>query len=100
MTDAPRLPEGIVDQFIGRRVCARCYGELAKRTLKDTRDFEVYCPTCNGDWNYTTVSRHYAERLGQKALTELDAVKTNLPDLFPNPNKGKSAEELIKELGF
>jgi hypothetical protein len=34
------------------------------------------------------------------ALSEFHEVKENLPDLFPNPHKGKSIEELIKELGF
>ena len=96
---APRFTDGEIDQFIQRRVCSRCYGELEKRPVEG-RLYEAYCPECNGKWNYTTVSRSYAERLGQKALNEYMDVKGNMPDLFPNPHKGKTPEELLKELGF
>jgi hypothetical protein len=101
MNAAPRLQEGLVDIFISRRVCARCYGELAKERDPEDRNFyTVHCPTCNGDWNYTTVSRAYAVKLGQKAMMEYYEAKANLPDLFPPVRTGKTPEELAKELGF
>lgn len=97
---APRLQEGSVDIFISRRVCARCYGELDKRVTDDRNFYEVYCPICNGEWNFTTVSRNYAVRLGQDALMKADEVKHNLPDLFPVVRSGKTPDELIEDLGF
>lgn len=97
---APKLQEGIVDQFISRRVCARCYGELDKRKTDKRAVYEVYCPRCNGEWNFTTVSRSYAVRLGQHALLKADEVKQNLHDLFPPTRTGKTAEEIIKDLGY
>jgi hypothetical protein len=101
MTEAPRLQEGLVDQFISRRVCARCYGELAKQVDPEDRNFyQVHCPTCNGDWNFTTVSRDYAVNLGQRNMLDYYEAKANLPDLFPPVRTGKTKEELIKDLGF
>ena len=101
MNTAPRFQEGLVDIFISRRVCARCYGELAKERDPGDRNFyTVHCPTCNGDWNYTTVSRAYAVSLGQDAMLKYSEAKANLPDLFPPTRTGKTPEELIKDLGF
>jgi len=91
--------DGEIDQFISRRVCARCYGDLIK-TQADNRMWDASCPTCGDAWGGATVSRAYAERLGQQALAERSEVKNNLPDLFPNPNRNKTAEQIIKELGF
>jgi len=97
---APRFAEGLVDQFISRRVCARCFGELTKRDTDSRIIYEVYCPNCEDAWNFTTVSRYYATQLGQKAIMEYWEARNNLQDLFPSPHKGKSPEQLIKELGF
>jgi ribosomal protein L37AE/L43A len=93
------LPDGEIDQYLQRHVCSRCYGDLQK-TPADNRLWEAKCPTCGEAWHGTTVRRSTAERRGQMALSESHEVKENLPDLFPNPHKGKSIEELIKELGF
>lgn len=97
----PKLQEGIVDIYISRRVCARCYGELDKVATKDDRNFyQVFCPNCGDTWNFTTVSRGYAIKLGQEALSKYDEVHQNLSDLFPQRRSGKTPEELIRELGF
>lgn len=93
------LPEGEIDLFVRRRVCARCYGDLEKR-FGPGRNYITHCTACGDAWNGATVSRSYAEGLGQKALAELSEVKYNLPDLFPNPNRGKSASQLLAEMGF
>lgn len=94
------LPEGKVDQYRQRRVCARCYGDLQRRSKPGSRDFEVYCPFCAGAWGYTTVTRRYAEQLGQVALADAFDAKKRFEDIVPNPHKGKTAEQLLRELGF
>lgn len=93
------LPEGEIDLFLRRRVCARCYGDLEKQ-FGPGRNYITRCAECGYAWNGATVSRSYAERLGQQALGELAEVKHNLPDLFPNPNRGKSESQLLAEMGF
>ena len=93
------LPDGEIDKFISRNVCSRCYGDLQKYPAKG-RLWEAGCPVCGDAWHETTIKRYTAEKRGQAGLAEIREVKSNLPDLFPNPHKGKSTEELIKELGF
>jgi len=95
----PTLPDGDIDRFICRRVCARCYGDLVKRFAED-RAYEAVCPVCEGVWGYTTVSRKHAEGLGQKAIADYWRVRANLPDLFPNPVRGKSSAQILNSLGF
>ena len=93
------LHDGEIDQYIQKHVCSRCYGDLQKFPT-DNRLWESKCPECGDAWRGTTIRRSTAERRGQRALSEAHEVKTNLPDLFPNPHKGKSIEQLNKELGF
>jgi predicted RNA-binding Zn-ribbon protein involved in translation (DUF1610 family) len=91
------LPDGKIDQLIQRNVCARYYGELTKRPA-DQRQWEFYCPACGDAWHGATIRRSTAEGRGQKALSELYEVKANVPDLFPNPHKGRSAQSIISDL--
>lgn len=91
--------DGEIDIFIRQRVCARCYGDLVKRPAED-RMWEAICPMCGTAWGGTTISRWYAERLGQTALQEKVEVAYTMPDLFPSPHRDKSAEQIIQELGF
>ena len=93
------LPDGEVDKFISRRVCSRCYGDLQKQP-SNHRMWSVQCPACGDAWGYTTISRNTAVRMGQRAISERMDVEHNLPDLFPNPHKGKSEEQIKKELGY
>jgi hypothetical protein len=93
------LPDGEIDQYMQRHVCARCYGDLQKFPAEN-RLWEARCPTCGEAWHGTTIRRSTAERRGQTALSDIHEVKTNLPDLFPNPHKEKSTEELVKDLGY
>ena len=93
------LPDGEIDKYIQKHVCARCYADLQKFPAEN-RSWEAKCPNCGDAWHGTTIRRGTAERRGQTALSDIREVKENLPDLFPNPYKGKSKEELIKDLGF
>lgn len=101
---APIFPEGQITLFLRRRVCARCYGDLMSKPAPDyapdNHVYLAYCPECGDAWGGTTVSKVYAEKLGQRAIAEQWEVEANLPDIFPSPHKGKTPEQLIKELGF
>jgi len=92
------LHQGEADQFIQRRVCARCYEDLIRRPVED--GFLVYCPHCNDAWGSSTISRRSAEIKGQQALAENYEVRDNLRDVIPNPLSGKSQTDLLKDLGF
>lgn len=100
----PTFQDGEIDLFLRRRVCARCYGDLEKRNAPNysahNHEYEAYCPECGNAWNYATVSKGYAEKLGQAALVQMNEVQHNLRDLFPNPHKGKSQSQLLAELGY
>lgn len=102
MMDAPKFLDGYIDLFLRRRVCARCYGDLASRPAKDyspaNHVFEAYCPNCEGAWHYATISVRYAERLGQQAIADLWDVKSNMPDLFPRVRMSES--KILADLGF
>lgn len=95
----PTFQDGEIDKFIRRRVCARCYGDLMKRPAPK-RTWEAYCPECGEAWGGLTISRWTAEHRGQRALSEALEVRVTLADLFPNPHKGKTTEQLIRELGM
>ena len=101
---APTFHDGEIDLFLRRRVCARCYSELEKQESLNfspsNHEYIAVCPTCLDAWNYATVSRSYAEHLGQVYLSDALDVRENLRDLFPSPHAGKSEEQLLSELGF
>ena len=91
-------PDGVIDQMLGRRVCARCYGDLVKNPAPG-REWSLECPNCGQAWHGATVSRAYAVRLGQRAAGEYLEVKYNpaLRDIFPREQRSEA--ELLKELG-
>jgi hypothetical protein len=88
-----------IGRVLKRRVCARCYNDLVKRSAPG-RTWEAYCPTCGEAWGGRHISRWTAERRGQRALAEALEVRVTLADLFPSKHKGKSAEQLMNELGM
>jgi hypothetical protein len=92
-------PDGEIDRFLRRRVCARCYGDLRK-VPADDRKWEAVCLSCGDAWQGATISRKGAERRGQQALAELWEVKANLKDLFPNPHQNKPTRQILAELGY
>jgi hypothetical protein len=93
------FPDGLIEIFLRDNVCARCYGELAKQPAEN-RLWDAHCPACGTAWSGATIRRSTAEKRGQQALSELREVKGNMPDLFPNPNHGKTANQILSELGF
>jgi hypothetical protein len=90
--------DGEIDRILRRRVCARCFEDLQKREAPG-RTWEAYCPTCGDAWGGRHISRWTAERRGQRALAEALEVRVTLVDLFPNPHKGKPAEQILRGLG-
>jgi len=87
-----------IGRFLKHRICARCFEDLQKREAPG-RTWEAYCANCGDAWGGRTISRWTAERRGQRALAEALEVRVTLVDLFPSPHKGKSREQLMRELG-
>lgn len=98
----PIFHDGFIDLYAHRRVCARCYGDLESRpAAEDTPQehlYVAYCPICEETWHFATVSRYYAERLGQKAIADLWDVKHNLADLFSRARQ--SEMQILEALGY
>jgi hypothetical protein len=102
----PTFPDGEIDKFLQRRVCARCYGDLQKRPAADdspyNHSYEVFCPTCGDAWHYATISILTAEQRGSQAISELHEVTKTFrgTGIIPNPHEGKTQDQLLAELGF
>jgi len=96
----PLLQDGEVDQFLSRRVCSRCYADLEKRPVNNPRGWQVFCYFCGDVWGYTTISRRYAEILGQTALADHRQARTRFADIVPDPLAGKTQSEILSELGY
>jgi hypothetical protein len=96
----PILQDGEIDRFLSTRVCARCYNDLVKRPVANPRGWSATCHFCGDAWHYTTVSRRYAEQLGQQALSDHRTARDRFADIVPNVTQGKTPEQLLSELGF
>lgn len=98
-TIPPEVDQAAVGGILRRRVCARCYGDLVKSPGSQTFYWAISCPTCGDTWQYTTVSRHYAEMLGQDAVADLNEAQRRFADMLP-PKPQKSQAQILSELGF
>ncbi len=96
----PLLQDGEIDQFLSRRVCSRCYADLVKCPVNNPRGWQVSCHFCGDVWGYTTVSRRYAEILGQTALADHRQARTRFADIVPPAMAGKTQAEILSELGY
>ena len=89
----------MADHTVKHYVCARCWGHL----VKYFRDGEIIieCPNdeCNGQ-GYVT--KYYAEKRKLESSNEKLEIKQAFWDLgiVEDPNAGKTADELLNELGF
>lgn len=89
-------------KFVQKYVCATCWGNLTKQWVEGKHHIDrVFCdnPNCSGNG---FVTRKYAERkLDQDHIDFIEA-RHNLEKVLnlPNPNKGKTADQLINELGL
>jgi DNA-directed RNA polymerase subunit RPC12/RpoP len=81
-------------------VCSNCWGELEMAPIQGDK-FEVTCKKC-GDETKGYVTQYYVNRRRGESEHEEVNVRHLLQklDIIPNPHKGKSTEQLLKELGF
>jgi hypothetical protein len=85
-------------KFSSTHVCAKCWGELIIKPAPDQK-WIVVCPDHEGA-GYIT--RYYAEeqrKISGGDLTEVNKVLRKA-GVIKDPYEGKSADDLIKELGF
>jgi hypothetical protein len=93
--------------FIDRYRCSTCWGTLTfDRITDDYKDpdynqVEVHCEDveCSG---MGFVSGKYVERRSSEDMADYQEARRNLKTALnlPDPNAGKTADQLIKELGF
>lgn len=88
--------------FIDRYRCSTCWGWLTRDSDKENPMIvTVHCEKqdCTGAGFVT--AKYVEKRRGESELDYREA-KRNLSEALklPNPNAGKTADQLLKELGF
>ncbi len=88
--------------FTRKYVCSVCWGNLTREWVEGKHGVDaVYCgnPGCSGTG---FVTRKYAERRRDQSNSDYIEARHNLGKALnlPNPLAEKTADELIKELGF
>ncbi len=83
-----------------RYLCAKCFSHLEAFPIKDQPTWILECPD-HGDIEKGSgrITKWFAEKLGQRAILELDEVRQNLRDLLPY-RKPRKPEEIIAWLGY
>src|SRR4030067_3498900 len=80
--------------------CSSCWGELESKPAQDGMYF-VVCKKCQ-DETKGYVTQYYVNR--RRAESEFEEVNVSHMlrriEIIPNPHKGKSTEQLLKEIGF
>jgi len=80
--------------------CATCWGPLVALDLQnEAREFDVHCanPECSGTGFVTAA---YVDRRRSDDLADYSDAAYNLRDVLPGLKSGKTADEIIQELGF
>lgn len=76
--------------------CAGCYGHLNSYPEPD-RMTRLVCDKCGDGRGFVT--KFWASKRQGESLGELMDVRINLRGVLPNPYQGKSAEQLLEEMG-
>ena len=81
-------------------VCSNCWGDLLDYPM-DNRMWMVICHSCREDTR-GYVTRYFAESRRSESVGEKMETRILLQGLgiIPNEHAGKSAAELLQELGF
>ena len=85
-------------QTIANYACSSCWSHLVSYPFAADKT-RVLCPTC-GEETRGYVSKHYVARLRAKSMAHKVEAAYVLRDIIPSPHKGKSEEQLLKELGY
>lgn len=94
------MPRTIAAHTIKYYVCAGCWSNLIIQPDKDNPQLDwVLCPNCETP-GY--ISKSATSKIEQESIMEAINVKHNLRDAVPflHPGGRKTAEEIIKSLGF
>ena len=96
------MDEAKAEKFIHRYVCSTCWGELVADQVEGQRyNRSVHCGNegCSGPG---FVTRKYVEKRRDADHFDFLDASRNLRKVLnlPDPNAGKTTDQLIKELGF
>ena len=89
---------GYATKFASTHVCAKCWGELVIKPAPN----QMWIVVCTEHESAGYVTRYWAEEQRKISEGDLHEVKEVLKKVgvIKDPYEGKSAEDLIKELGF
>ena len=81
-------------------VCSNCWGHLIKYPVEG-RKYRVLCHRCD-ERTKGYVTRYFAEGRRSESIAEKSDARQLLQGLgiIPNEHQGKSAKELLNELGY
>lgn len=83
--------------------CSNCWGHLLKTpALDDERKWWVFCPNCGLENTAGYVTKKFAERRRSESVADQMDARQMLQDLgiVKDPHAGKTAAQLLAELGF
>ena len=90
--------EHLAQHTINNYVCSACWGHLIS-FHEPERMTRVECHRC-GTETPGFVTKYYSERRQAESTADKMDVLHNLRGIIPNPNEGKSTDDLLEELGF
>lgn len=87
------MPEHLATLTVKKYCCSKCWGQLIMTFDRVAKLWNVRCPQC-GDCNFVT--KAYAERREVESIGEASEVRRLYPQIMPK----RSANQIVKELGF
>ena len=89
----------LMQTTVKRYVCSKCWGHLVAYADDETR-WKVECPRCGPGQGFVT--KYYADQRRENSMGELRDICGLLQEMgvVENPQKDKSADQLLEELGF
>lgn len=83
---------------VNRYICSKCWGNLIIKHVKEDRNLaDVSCINCGND---TFITRSSIKRMKDQSWEDLSNARWNLMGFIDNPNDNKTADEIIKTMGF
>lgn len=96
------LNETLARKTVKRYACSSCWGELEMTPdLRANGMFFVICKRCRDETKGYVTQYYVNRRRGESEFEQRDVVRLlQKIDIIPDPLKGKTRDDLLKELGF
>ena len=93
------LSEALARKTVKFYVCSNCWGELEATPV--TGGYEVLCKSCGPETKGYVTQRYVERRRSESGFEEVNARHMlEKVGVLENPHAGKTADQLLSELGF